>query len=65
MLVITRKIGEGVKIGDDIRVVIVHIDHNRVKIGIEAPKDVPIWREELRATNGGPRDGGEGESSAD
>jgi carbon storage regulator len=47
MLVISRKINEKIKIGDDIEIVIVSIDKNQVKIGIEAPKNLTILRSEL------------------
>ena len=47
MLVISRKINEKIKIGEDIEITIISIDKNQVKIGIEAPKDVPILRAEL------------------
>ena len=47
MLVFTRKVGEVFRIGDDVQVVIIKMDGNRVKIGIEAPKDIQIWREEI------------------
>ncbi len=47
MLVISRRINEKIKIGDDIEIVIVSIDKNQVKIGIEAPKNVAILRDEL------------------
>ncbi len=47
MLVLKRKIGEAIKIGTDITVRILSIDHGDVKIGIEAPKNIKIFREEL------------------
>ncbi|MDI1471785.1 MAG: carbon storage regulator CsrA [Thermodesulfovibrio sp.] len=47
MLVLTRKQGQSIRIGDDIIVKIVDIDGSQVKIGIEAPKGVLIFREEL------------------
>jgi len=47
MLVISRKINEKVKIGNDIEIVILSIDKNQVKIGIEAPKEIAILRSEL------------------
>ena len=47
MLVISRKINEKIKIGNDIEITIVSIDKNQVKIGIEAPKNVTILRAEL------------------
>ena len=47
MLVLRRKIGEGLIIGNDVTVRILGIEHGDVKIGIEAPKAVRILREEL------------------
>lgn len=47
MLIITRKKGESLMIGDDIEIVISKIDDGSVKIGIQAPKDVSILRKEL------------------
>lgn len=47
MLVLTRRLGESITIGDDIKVVIVDIDGNQVKLGIEAPRHIEIYREEL------------------
>ncbi|MDE6762576.1 MAG: carbon storage regulator [Oscillospiraceae bacterium] len=47
MLVITRKNGEGLHIGDNVRVTVVETAKDRVKIGIEAPYDVRIIRDEL------------------
>lgn len=47
MLIITRKKGESLMIGDDIEIVINKIEDGSVKIGINAPKDVTILRKEL------------------
>ena len=47
MLVLSRKIGEEIIIADTIRVKIVGIQGNRVKLGIVAPEDVAIHREEI------------------
>lgn len=47
MLVLTRKVGESLLIGDDIRVTIVSADSEKVRVGIEAPKEQRIFREEL------------------
>jgi carbon storage regulator len=47
MLVLTRKPGESIRIGEDIKLTIVEIDGNNVKIGIEAPRTVAIHREEV------------------
>jgi len=47
MLVLTRRLGEAITIGENIRVIIVDIDGNQVKLGIEAPREIEIYREEL------------------
>jgi len=47
MLVITRKIGERVCIGDDITVEVLDVVGSTVRIGIEAPASVPIFRHEI------------------
>ena len=48
MLVLTRKSGEVVTIGDSIRVVILSVEGRRVKLGITAPPELPIHREETQ-----------------
>lgn len=47
MLIITRKNGESVMIGDDIEITVSKIYDGSVKIGIQAPKDVTIFRKEI------------------
>ncbi len=47
MLILTRRVGEVIKFGDDIDVTVLGINGNQVRIGIEAPKEVPIHREEI------------------
>ncbi|HEY2839257.1 MAG TPA: carbon storage regulator CsrA [Pirellulales bacterium] len=49
MLVLSRKLGETITIGDDVRVTVLHLAGGRVRLGIEAPLDVPVHRAELRA----------------
>jgi carbon storage regulator len=47
MLVLTRRVGESLVIGSDITVTVISIDANQVRIGIAAPKEVPVHREEV------------------
>lgn len=47
MLTLTRKVGESIRIGDDIQIVVKEIRRNHVRIGILAPRDVKIYREEV------------------
>jgi carbon storage regulator len=47
MLVLTRKMGEVVTIGDSIRIKVVEMKGNQVRLGIEAPNDMRIYREEI------------------
>ncbi len=47
MLVLSRKLGQRFQIGPDVRVTIVKIDRNSVRIGIEAPDQVAVYREEI------------------
>jgi carbon storage regulator len=47
MLVLTRKNGETIKIGDDIEITIISTKNDQVKIGIKAPKNVEVFRKEL------------------
>ncbi len=47
MLVLTRRLGEGLIIGDNIKITVEKINKGQIKIGIEAPKDVVIAREEV------------------
>ena len=60
MLVLTRRLGESINVGDKVKITIVDIDGKQVKVGIEAPRDIAIFREEvyerikqenIRATN--------------
>lgn len=50
MLVISRKVGESIVISDNIKITIVSLGSDKVTIGIDAPKDIKIIREELIET---------------
>ncbi len=47
VLILTRRTGETLNIGDSIQVTVLGIKGNQVRIGIDAPKDVPVHREEI------------------
>lgn len=47
MLVLSRKLGEKIYIGENVCITVVDIDRGKIRLGIEAPRDVPIYRQEL------------------
>lgn len=47
MLVLSRERSESILIGDNIKIMVVEIRGNKVRIGVEAPKDMPVYREEI------------------
>jgi carbon storage regulator len=47
MLVLSRKMNQSIMIGDDVRIVVVAVDRDQVKLGIEAPREVPVHRSEI------------------
>jgi carbon storage regulator len=52
MLVLSRKLGEKIIIGENITITVVDIDRGKIRLGIEAPRDVPIFRQELLPLKG-------------
>ncbi len=59
MLVLTRKGNQSIMIGDDIEVSVLSIMGEKVRIGIDAPRDVPVFRKEVYVEIQEGRDGGE------
>jgi carbon storage regulator len=65
MLILTRRVGESVVIGEDVTVTVLGVKGNQVRIGINAPKHVAVHREEIfeRIKNG--RSAGDGTAPSD
>jgi carbon storage regulator len=47
MLVLTRRLGESIRIGDDISIRVLDIQRGQVRIAIDAPREIPVHREEI------------------
>ena len=47
MLILTRKVGETIVINDDIRVTVLGVKGNQIRVGVEAPSTVAVYREEI------------------
>ncbi len=61
MLILTRRVGETLMIGDNVTVTVLGVKGNQVRIGVSAPRDVAVHREEIyeriqQEQNGGARD---------
>ena len=56
MLILTRRVGETLMVGDDVTVTVLGVRGNQVRIGVNAPKEVEVHREEIyqRIKNGTP-----------
>lgn len=47
MLILTRKVGESVIIGDDVRLTVLSAKGNQIRLGVQAPKEISVHREEI------------------
>jgi len=47
MLILTRRLNESLMVGDDVRVTVLGIKGNQVRVGINAPRNVPVHRQEI------------------
>lgn len=47
MLILTRRVGEAVMIGDDVTISVLSVKGNQVRLGIDAPRSTPVHREEI------------------
>jgi len=47
MLILTRRVGESLRIGDDVSVTVLGIKGSQVRLGVNAPKSIPVHREEV------------------
>jgi carbon storage regulator len=69
MLILTRRVGETVMIGDDVTITVLGVKGNQVRVGINAPKHVAVHREEIyerikREQQGGSADGSSDDSDS-
>lgn len=65
MLILTRRIGESVHIGEDVRLTVLGVRGTQVRIGINAPKEIPVHREEIYYRIKHEQGGGDGNVSPD
>jgi carbon storage regulator len=52
MLVLSRRLGEKICIGENICITIVDIDRGKIRLGIDAPREIPVFRQELLPVKG-------------
>ncbi len=62
MLILTRRVGETLMIGDDVTVTVLGVKGNQVRIGVNAPRDIAVHREEIYERIKREQEGGGGSS---
>ena len=62
MLVLTRKTNQSIMIGDEIEITVLAVSRDKIRLGITAPRDIPVFRKEVYLSIKG--EGGEGDSRA-
>ena len=60
MLVLTRKTNQSIMIGDDIEISVLAVSRDKIRLGITAPRDVPVFRKEVYLSIKGEGEGAEG-----
>ena len=63
MLVLTRKTNQSIMIGDDIEVSVLAVSRDKIRLGITAPREVPVFRKEVYLSIKGEEMGGEGDGT--
>ncbi|HLM32402.1 MAG TPA: carbon storage regulator CsrA [Solirubrobacterales bacterium] len=63
MLVLTRKTNQSIMIGDDVEVSVLAVSRDKIRLGITAPRDVPVFRKEVYLSIKGEEANGEGPAS--
>jgi carbon storage regulator len=63
MLILTRRVGETLMIGDEVTVTVLGVKGNQVRIGVNAPKDIAVHREEIYERIKREQEGAEGRST--
>lgn len=64
MLILTRRIGESIVIGDDVTITVLGVKGNQVRVGVNAPRDVSVHREEIYQRIIGEQDENEGSNGS-